>query len=143
MKVGNIECTLALTLPTNKHPKFARVHKSVWCFSDGDFDAAASLIDEHDWDFLKTADIDAAWSAFKSTFLEIMSKCIPKKEIYIRPSIPWLNTTLLRKIRKRNYYFQRSKYFRSQYYITKYKQLRNELVKDLRAAKSAYLLSIC
>lgn len=91
---------------------------------------------------INVEDIDDAWMAFKSTFIEIMSKCIPKKSVNIRPSIAWLNITLVRKIRKRNYLYQRSKRFHSPYYLAKYKHVRNELVKELRAAKPYVNLSV-
>ena len=139
---NTVQCVLSIN--TISKQNFKRVRKSVWCLSEGDFDKAASRIDDFDWNtILEMNDINTVWEAFKSNFLGIMTNCVPQKTILTRPSVPWLNVALVKRIRKRNYYYRRSQHLNSEYYWRRYKSLRNKLVVDLKAAKSAYLKSIC
>ena len=124
--------------------RFLRTKKSIWCLKGADPEKAALLIA---WEtLLDVSDIDEAWGRWKSKFLEIMSACVPQKCILTRPTVPWLNLQIIRKIRKRNALYRKFKMFENSEngpYWIKYKSLRNEIISDLRKAKANYFSSLC
>ena len=69
--------------------------------------------------------------------MDIMSVCIPQQTLKRKRNVPWL-TNIIRYIRKRNTVFQATKRHAKPALATKYKQLRNRVVKMLRNAKRSY-----
>ena len=66
---------------TNKRPNSCR--RTVWCYSQGDFEKAIEMLDSVDWDLLlDEPDIDHCWQTWQSTYLNIISKCIPIKRSF-------------------------------------------------------------
>ena len=72
-----------------------------------------------------------------------MIQCIPYKCITTQPSLPWITPSIIKKIRKCNNYYRRSKSSSNSLYLQKYKSLRNQVTYDLRRAKESYLYSLC
>ena len=77
---------------TNKRPRSTR--RSVWCYSQGDFEKACKMLDSVDWDLLlDEPDMDHCWQTWQSTYLNIISKCIsyfPAEATLI----PWINHSI-------------------------------------------------
>ncbi len=67
-----------------------------------------------------------------------MTKCIPRKTILVRQNIPWLNLSILKKIRRRNSLYRKAKVYGCFHSWRKYKALRNQTVKELRTSKVSY-----
>ena len=67
-----------------------------------------------------------------------MSTCIPQQTLKRRRNVPWLTKNITRHIRKRNAAFHATKRSDRPEVTTKYKKLRNEVVKMLREAKNSY-----
>ena len=68
------------SLPTSrKTSHFPR--RTVWCYSQGDFDKANELIQHTDLENIVSENmtVDVNWSAWQSSFLNIISACVPKK----------------------------------------------------------------
>ena len=105
---------------------FKRVRKVYWCTSLADIDKASSLIDNVDWvDIMNLDNMDDVWNAWRTKFMDIMTECVPRKSILICPSLPWINASLIRKIRKRNKYYKRSsKCVNNDYYLVKYREMK-------------------
>jgi len=49
---------------------------------------------------LDPSNIQISWSHFKTTFLDIMEKCIPRAVLPNRKNLPWLNKEIIQLIRK-------------------------------------------
>ena len=39
-------------------------------------------------------DVDQCWQSWQSTYLNIISKCIPKKVLSSRRNLPWINPSI-------------------------------------------------
>ena len=113
--------------------------RSVWCYKDADFDEASRLLSEVHWDaFLYDDDIDLSALNWQSKFLEIMTQCIPKKQLNHRRKVPWITKSIVRLIRKRNALFLRAKKSNKPEALFKFKKLRNKVVRMLRDSKTSY-----
>jgi len=97
------------------------------------------MIDETDWEsLLPEEDINLAATNWHNKFLDIMSACIPQQTLKRRRNVPWLTKNITRHIRKRNAAFHATKRSDRPEVTTKYKKLRNKVVKMLREAKNSY-----
>ena len=86
---------------------------------------ACQMFDDTDWDsLLPEEDIDT---------------CIPQQTLKRRRNLPWLTKNIIRHMRKRNAAFHATKRSDRPEIATKYKKLRNKVVKMLREAKNSYL----
>ena len=120
---------------TNKRPRSCR--RTVWCYSQGDFEKACELLDRVDWEqLMDEPDVDQCWQSWQSTYLNIISKCIPKKVLSSRRNLPWINPTICQAIKRRNSLFK-SLYKRSgsSFKLLQYKFIRNRIVSEVRKAK--------
>ena len=53
------------------------------------------MLDSVDWDLLlDEPDMDHCWQTWQSTYLNIISKCIPKKVLSSRRNLPWSNPSI-------------------------------------------------
>lgn len=123
-------------------PCSARNERRIWLYSKADLTGAATLITDTDWDALISDCVDTSWANWKLKFLEIMSETIPMKTISARHNIPWLNLAILKKIRKRNSLYRKAKASGQSSIWTRYKALRNEIVKDPRVLKVSYFMHL-
>ena len=79
--------------------------RTIWRYAHADFEKAAEMISETDWDALASDNIDQYCSLWQSTFLSIMDQCIPKKVLPPRRhNLPWLNKSLVQSMRRRNFF---------------------------------------
>ena len=105
-------CSILLSLPL-KCPSFPLPSPpcSVWLYNQANFDLVNDLLESISWDDLPNNDVDSSWLIFKELFVRIMHKSIPSKLVYSSPSpsSPWINHSLLSKIKQRNRLFQMAK----------------------------------
>ena len=67
-----------------------------------------------------------------------MDKCIPKAVLPKRKNLPWISTSILKAIKKRNNLYSEHKRTGSPNKLEQYKLYRNRVVSLLRSAKRAY-----
>lgn len=60
------------------------LRRTVWCYSQGDFDKANELIYHANLESIgfENMSVDDNWSAWQSSFLNIISVCAPKRVIF-------------------------------------------------------------
>ena len=113
-----------------------------------DFNLEKFLSDlEHvPWSVIESIDnIDDKWSMWKDLFLDVVNVHAPlkKRRYRLKPSLPWINSSILHRIRQRDK-FRRESLNRLRllderlYYQHLYRQARSQVRKELAAAKSAF-----
>ena len=113
--------------------------RTIWRNGNADYRKACQLIDETDWDsLLPTDNLDLAADNWHNRIMDIMSVCIPQQTLKRKRNVPWLTKNIIRYIRKCNAVLQATKRHAKPALATKYKQLRNRVVKMLRNAKRSY-----
>ena len=101
---------------------------------------ASEMIEEVDWDsLLPEDDIDLAANNWHNEVMDIMHTCIPQRTLTKRRNVPWITKNVICHIRKRNAVYQAAKRSPSTELTSKYRKLRNKVVKLLRNAKKSYL----
>ena len=94
------------------------------------------MLDSVDWDpLLDEPDIDHCWQTWQSTYLNIISKCIPKKVLSSRRNLPWSNPSICQAIKQRNSPFKAYKHSGSSFKLLQFKFIRNRIVSEIRKAK--------
>ena len=108
-----------------KWPRSQR--RTVWCYSQGDFERAVELLCETDWEKVidNNASIDENWDSWQSTFLEVMNECIPQKTLGTRKHLPWITTNHVQLLRRRNSLLHRYNHTRRTDVLLSYKHTRN------------------
>ena len=62
--------------------------RSIWRYSQADFDTANMLLDECDWDELLSGDVNHMWAAWEERFMTVMRQCIPTAKLSAKPNLP-------------------------------------------------------
>ena len=96
---------LSLSMKTDNLPSNFFPHRRVWKYKH----AANEML----WgmnlnDILDLNDIQTSWLCFKTAFLDVVEQCIPRSVVPNRQNLPWLTTTIIQLIKKRNYYFKKA-----------------------------------
>ena len=112
--------------------------RAIWKYAQADFTKACRLIDDTNWDALLGDDINDSLHNWQTKFMEIIEECIPKKVLPKRRNLPWMTTKLTRGMRKRNSLYKRARKIGNPAIYQKYKQVRNNVVQELRRAKKHY-----
>ena len=100
---------------------------------------ACDLIRIPDWDsLLHENDIDTSTHNWQKQFLEIMSECIPQRQLPRRHNLPWLNQNIVRCIHKRNIAFQKHKKSPNCNSAKRYQMLHNTVTSMIRKSRRAY-----
>ena len=89
------------------------------------------------------SNVDEAWKKFKTTFTAILDKVASIKEIRLKQRTePWMNANILQDIRERdNLLYKFNKDRSKKCLFVEYKKLRNKIQRDIKTAKSEYLLN--
>lgn len=132
---------ISVTLKWSRNPCRVKASKrTIWRYAHADFDKANRLIEATDWSFLKDVScIDAVWDSWEQKFMSIMEECIPKATITQRRNLPWMNSHIRAKIRKRNNTYRKARTTGRPSLWSKYRSLRNEVVQLLRQSKKHHL----
>ena len=121
---------------TSKRPKTKS--RSVWKYSQANFDLARELLENTNWDEILTEDVNTSWDNWRTRFLKVMEHCIPRVEIKAKRNLPWLTNSVVRAIRKRNSYFRSAKKTKSTTAFQKYRAARNRATALLRNNKTKF-----
>ena len=74
----------------------------IWRYALADFDQAMELLDSIEWTSTLSHDVDAYWSNWKTSFLQIMEMSIPNAIVKLKRNFPWMNREISLAIKKRN-----------------------------------------
>ena len=104
---------------------------------------AKDLLDNTPWaSLLNGVNITTSWINWKSTFLEIMSFCVPSKTILLKKRPAWLTKKLLVEMKKRNALYRKAKRTAKPSVWELYKIQRNKVTCLLKTAKVTYYSSL-
>ena len=127
-----------ISLPSRK-PHTRRI----WHYRDADFEMANDMLDNTPWaSLLNSVDVNTSWINWKSSFLEIMSLCVPSKTISLKKRPPWLSKKLLVEMKKRNALYRKAKRTAKPSVWELYKTQRNIVTCLLNTAKVNYYSSM-
>ena len=130
--------SVVLTFNSSQNIKYPRKSHLVWCYKRADFVTANNMLFDIEWEqLLDHDDINLSWNNWKSTFMKIMSLCIPRVKRRSL-SLPWVSKSILDEIKKRNSLYHRCRKSHSQYDWILYKRQRNHTLKLFHNAKLAY-----
>ena len=89
-------------------------------------------------------DIDDKWMYWKGLFLQVVDRHAPvltfRKK---RGSHPWVTGEILQLMQKRNFFRKKFHQTKDQNYWERYKHLRGQVIRALRAAKTEYFKNVC
>ena len=89
-------------------------------------------------------DIDDKWMYWKGLFLQVVDRHAPvltfRKK---RGSHPWVTGEILQLMQKRNFFRKKFQQTKDQNYWERYKHLRGQVIRTLRAAKTEYFKNVC
>ena len=118
------------------------IPRRIWRYSLANFDLACKLLDNTDWNSIFSDDVTTTWENWRSTFLQIMARCIPQSCLKSKRNLPWLTKSVTQVIRKRNTLFRAAKKCKSTAAYQKYRAARNRAVALLRLNKSKFFRSL-
>lgn len=132
----NIVVTDFDTRPQITHQKPRRCFKfkqANWAQMKTDLDVAAlAVAEEHK----KGKDVDTLWSTFKAHLSETMETNIPTFEFKPSQSLPWLNLSLKKMLKRKKRLFQRAK---SSNNWTPYRHFQKHCKREIRRAEWRYI----
>ena len=77
------------------------VSRKVWKYALTDYDAISDSLDSTKWELLLSSDVDIYWENWRNHFMSIMHRFIPHFTSVCSKCLPWINSTVLKAIRKR------------------------------------------
>ena len=86
--------------------------------------------------------VEENWCDFKNSMHELINIHVPIKSVSGKPRVPWLTSKLQRLCRKKERYYGKAKKFGGQAKWDKYKQIKNEVNKELRKAQRSYIADL-
>lgn len=99
------------------------------------------LVDTNWSRVLNCKDAEESWNAFKDIFTSVIDSMAPIKEVRLKNRTePWINAEILSKIRLRDEILYKFRKLKCNELYRRYCQLRNEVQRLVRCAKSSYLL---
>ena len=104
--------------------------------------APKGMEDGHPGDTSWSVKAEGAAINWHNKFMEIMSTCIPHQSLRRRRNVPWLTMNIIWHIRMRNATFQAARKSSKPAQHSKYRKLRNKVVKMMRNAKSSYFKNL-
>lgn len=77
--------------------------RKVWLYARGNFEQLNELINLEDWSFISSTSVEESCNRFSNKILELMHRCIPSKDVTIRPDDkPWYDSTIRKYSRLRD-----------------------------------------
>lgn len=101
------------------------------------------MLNKINWmEITNICDVDLAWGQFQTTFLDVLDKIAPQKEIRIKQrSQPWINNDILDKIHLRDKILSEFKKAKLPALFKEYRALRNKVQRMVDEAKKDYFRS--
>jgi chaperonin cofactor prefoldin len=129
------------------YSQLLKIRRTVYNYHQGDFAGLQTSLECLNLDSLITTDenIDHDWQQWKKAFLQAVSQHIPSVRVKGRNYVPWMNSTILHNIKKKNSIRLRIKKSPTptQYLQEKFKTLRSSIKSMLHNNHSKYFDSIC
>lgn len=93
------------------------------------------------WDFLSsTESVDEACGMFYDTLYSLFDRFVPRVRNTSHSKFPvWYSGSIIRKLSIKNKLFKKFKVTKSEFHLTRYKDIRREIKGDVRAAYGEYL----
>lgn len=113
--------------------------REVWRYNRADWLSINNAINQLPKSFYNSTNVNEAWDELYKFYMDTIKSHIPRCKIRSQRNTPWLNKELKKLISKKNRYYKKSKRTGCQRLWMKYKQIRNNLVSELRKAKKDYL----
>ena len=133
---------LSVFLPFSFFRPYKPSRRRIWLYNKADINAINTFLSSIPWNSVLTSDLDSSWLTFKSLFLQVMKICIPSKLLPHSPLPPWINRSLLSKIRLRQRLFLKAKSSSSPTLIRSYRSLRNSISSTLKKSKASFFRSL-
>ena len=135
----NDHCTITLTLAFHvcKEKCYAR---RIWYYNRADFSTFRDELNNFNWELCFQSDnIDEVCSLWTNNFLDIANRCIPNKNVTIRPDdLPWYNSNLRKLKRKKDRLHNMAKRSNSPQSWHLFREARNKYISELREAEETY-----
>ena len=95
---------IAFELSMTCYNQLPKIRRTVYNYRQGDFAGLRSALECLNLDSLITTDnnINHDWQQWKKAFLEAVSQYIPSMRVKGRNYVPWMNSTILHNIKKKN-----------------------------------------
>ena len=126
---------------------FPKIKRSVFDYRCSDFDGLRRHLQSLDHSPLisENGDINQDWLAWKDTFSSTVSKFVPTKTLRRQNHLPWMNSTILHHIKKKNCIRTRIKRScrPSEHLKNRFRELRRTIKRMLRESRFNYTNSIC
>ncbi|MEW8546418.1 MAG: endonuclease/exonuclease/phosphatase family protein, partial [Candidatus Thiodiazotropha sp.] len=136
--VTRYHCPIAVLLKFLK-PKQKHFRRRIWKYDQGDYINYRQILSEVNWDDTLSGDVDGIAEKLTSTILTAASNSIPNKLVTIRPKDPpWMHNEIRKLIRQRKRLHRKAKRSNSTHLWSKFRKLRNKVVKEIKLAKSNY-----
>ena len=120
-------------------PKFKSFQRRIWKYEDGNYDELRNKFLNFDWETCKSLNVDEYADNVSNVIFKTAEECIPNKIITVKPNEPlWINSRIKSLIRKRKRCYRKYKKYPTDLNISKYKTLRNDVVKLIKSAKHSY-----
>ena len=127
--------------PLNCNKTYKRL---VYDYKNADFETCNECISSFNWETILSIDnsMDKNCQNFTDKFIEFIKKCVPQKEVIIRPKDKiWFNSELRKEIRKRDRLHKQARKSKTVHDITKYKKQRNHVNNLKKFAKEQFYLN--
>ena len=133
---------LSVFLPFSLFRPYKPSRRRIWLYNKADINAINTILSSIPWNSVLTSDLDSSWLTFKSVFQQVMRICIPSKLLPHSPLPPWINRSLISKIRLRQRLFLKAKSSSSPTLIRSYCSLRNSISSSLKKSKASFFRSL-
>ena len=131
-------CPVAVLLKFVK-PKQKPFKRKIWKYDQGDYPHYRQMLSETDWDGVLSGELDSVADTITSTILQAASISIPNKVATIRPTDPpWMHNEIRVLIRQRKRIHKKAKKNNNAQFWSKYRKIRNKVVKVIRSSKINY-----
>ena len=130
-KLGNSDHVIICTDLETVIPPYLPKHVT-WNYAKAKFADMRREIQTIPWDQLLSSDIEADWMQFKTLFLELCDKYVPKKTIRELNRPPWLKQEMLRIIRQKRAAWKKYRLSKNQEDFQSFKGLEKKLKKQSR-----------
>ena len=93
---------------SKKPAKVAKTQgRLIWRYAYADRTKACELINDNNWDSILSGDIELSWKLWYHQFMSIMSQSIPNTIIHTRRNFPWLDSSIVKVMKKKNQLFKK------------------------------------
>ena len=80
--------------------------RKIWLYEKGNYKELRQSVNDYDWKCSYNDNINLYANNFTTKLMELTEKCIPSKTVTVRQlGLPWTNSNIRRKMRKRNRLF--------------------------------------